>query len=147
MDIIRSAGVVLFRRIRHAARVEYLLLRAYRNWDFPKGVIEANESPQVTALRELQEETGIASHHVVLPLRAVSYETPPYLSSHQGRRVQKRVRFYIAQLLASAPPVVTSHEHHESRWLPYDAASTLIVPRLRAVLTWAHALCIDLPEP
>jgi predicted NUDIX family NTP pyrophosphohydrolase len=31
-------------------------------WDIPKGEIEAGETPMIAAVRELQEETGIALH-------------------------------------------------------------------------------------
>ena len=36
-----------------------LMLRAYRNWDFPKGMRENGETPQEAARREIGEETGI----------------------------------------------------------------------------------------
>ena len=35
------------------------MLRAYHNWDFPKGICEDGESPKEAAQREVQEETGI----------------------------------------------------------------------------------------
>ncbi len=35
------------------------MLRAYRNWDFPKGVHEPGEEPFAAARREVQEETLI----------------------------------------------------------------------------------------
>ena len=37
----------------------YLLLRAYKHWDFPKGMVEADEAPLAAARREVAEETGI----------------------------------------------------------------------------------------
>jgi 8-oxo-dGTP pyrophosphatase MutT (NUDIX family) len=37
----------------------FLLLRAYRNWDFPKGVVEPGEDPLAAARREVREETLI----------------------------------------------------------------------------------------
>jgi 8-oxo-dGTP pyrophosphatase MutT (NUDIX family) len=52
-----SAGVVVIRHDQGELRV--LVLRAYRNWDFPKGLVEAGESPIEAALRETAEETGL----------------------------------------------------------------------------------------
>src|SRR5207302_6652648 len=52
-----SAGVVVVRRA--AAECLFLLLRAYRNWDFPKGVVEPGEDPLAAARREVREETLI----------------------------------------------------------------------------------------
>ncbi len=40
----RSAGIVIVHRV--AEGWHYLVLRAYRNWDFPKGVVEPSETPQ-----------------------------------------------------------------------------------------------------
>src|SRR6266850_933964 len=55
----RAAGVVVFRRT--ARGIYYLILRAYNNWDFPKGLVEAGENQLTCAKRELREETGLAT--------------------------------------------------------------------------------------
>ena len=39
----RSAGVVVVRPGDDGWR--YLVLRAFRNWDFPKGLVESDEQP------------------------------------------------------------------------------------------------------
>ncbi len=52
-----SAGVVVVRLAQRKLR--YLLLRAYRNWDFPKGLVEPGEDPIDAALREVREETTL----------------------------------------------------------------------------------------
>jgi 8-oxo-dGTP pyrophosphatase MutT (NUDIX family) len=36
------------------------VLRAYRNWDFPKGLVEPGEDPLAAAKREVKEETGLS---------------------------------------------------------------------------------------
>ncbi len=36
-----------------------LVLRAYRNWDFPKGTLEPGETPLAAAIREVKEETAL----------------------------------------------------------------------------------------
>ena len=53
-----SAGVVVVRD--EAGSLRFLLLRAYKNWDFPKGLVEPGEDPLAAAVRETAEETGIA---------------------------------------------------------------------------------------
>src|SRR3954462_13951025 len=55
----RAAGVVVFRRT--ARGIYYLVLRAYNNWDFPKGLVEAGEDQLACAKRELKEETGLSA--------------------------------------------------------------------------------------
>src|SRR4029077_6144479 len=57
MAKILSAGIVPLRRTGGTWRV--LVLRAYKNWDFPKGVVEEGEEPIDAAKREATEETDL----------------------------------------------------------------------------------------
>ena len=127
-----SAGVVVVRRVDDAWRV--LLLRAYQNWDCPKGMVEPGEEPLATARREVREETGIDD----LDFRwgDVFVETPPYSKN-------KVARYYLAASPAArvklpVNPELGMPEHHEYRWLGFDDAAELAVPRIAAVLTWAQ---------
>ena len=52
-----SSGVVVVSAADRKLR--FLLLRAYRNWDFPKGLVETGEQPLDAALREVREETTL----------------------------------------------------------------------------------------
>ena len=52
-----SAGVVIVSVVNR--KLKFLLLRAYRNWDFPKGLVEAGEEPIDAAVREVREETAL----------------------------------------------------------------------------------------
>ena len=52
-----SAGVVVVRSAPRGPLI--LMLRAYRNWDFPKGAVEPGEEPLAAAIRETAEESGI----------------------------------------------------------------------------------------
>ncbi len=54
---ILSAGVIVVRLVEQTP--QYLLLRAYSYWDFPKGEVEAGEDPLHAAVREVQEETTL----------------------------------------------------------------------------------------
>lgn len=130
-----SAGVVLVRK--DGGECRYLVLRAYRYWDFPKGVVEPGEDPLRAACREVQEETCITD----LDFRwGMSYqETAPY-----GRG--KIARYYLAethQLDVCLPvsPELGRPEHHEFRWATYSEARTLLSARVAAILDWAHHLC------
>ena len=119
-----SAGIV---PIRLEPQTEYLLLRVYRYWDFPKGVVEVGENPLAAAVRELQEETGLEP--ASFPWGQEFIETEPYARG-------KIARYYVA--LASSFEVTLGWEHMEHRWLPFAAARKLLVPRLQAVLDWAN---------
>jgi len=54
-----SAGVVVIHMAQSG--VQYLLLRAYKNWDFPKGLVEPGEQPLDAAVREVKEETTLVN--------------------------------------------------------------------------------------
>ena len=134
--MILSAGVIPVRRT--ANEWLYLFLRAYKNWDFPKGIVEAGEDPLETAKREAIEESGITD----LNFRwgYVYEETLPYYSG--GKKI---ARYYIAEtsqfnVSFSINPELGRPEHHEYRWLNYDEISSLAPNRLLAVIEWANSL-------
>lgn len=133
----RSAGIVAVRHFPTERR--YLLLRAYRYWDFPKGVVEAHESPLQAALRELAEETGL--QRAELRWGEQYRETEVY-----GRG--KIARYYLAacehgDVYLPVNPELGQPEHHEYRWLNRTAAQTLLVDRLQPILAWADALSAE----
>lgn len=126
-----SAGAVVFRRDGEGH--SYLLLRAYRNWDFPKGVVEPGEDPLDAAVREVREETGIAD--LEFPLGPACVETPPYARGKVARYHLAETRSAAVHLGVGPSGIV---EHHEFRWLGYEDARALLVDRLKAVLDWAE---------
>ena len=132
--VVLSAGVVVVRREGEDWR--YLLLRAYNYWDFPKGEVKPGEEPLETAKREVKEETGIEDLSFSW---GHSYtETPPY-----GRG--KIARYYLAETKQIQIELPISQElgrpeHNEARWLGVSEARQLLVPRLVAVIDWAHKL-------
>jgi 8-oxo-dGTP pyrophosphatase MutT (NUDIX family) len=127
----RAAGVVVFRRT--GAGLYFLVLRAYNNWDFPKGLVEAGEDQLAAAKRELKEETGLAG--VDFPFGDEYRETVPY----SGKKV---ARYYLGETEEVEIELPVSKElgrpeHHEYRWVTYDEAEELLAPRLGIVLEWA----------
>lgn len=131
---ILSAGVVVQHRGPDGCR--YLLLRSYRYWDFPKGVVEAGETAFSAACREVGEETSLNA--LDFPWEKDFCETLPY--GHG-----KVARYYVAVTKRDAVtlpinPQLGHPEHHEFRWVNYATARTLLPPRLLPVLDWAHAL-------
>jgi len=132
--MILSAGVVVVRN--ENGRWEFLLLRAFRNWDFPKGEAEPGESPLETAVRETREETGLTD----LEFRWGDgfAETAPY---NRGTKV---ARYYLAEsrtaeVVFAVNPQIGAPEHHEYRWVPREELERLAPARLRPVVEWATA--------
>ena len=128
----RAAGAVIFRRTERGVRL--LVLRAYKNWDFPKGLVESAEDMLSAARREVKEETGLTD--VDYPFGEEYKETLPYANN-------KVARYYLAETEQHAIelPVSTAlgrPEHHEYRWVSFDEAEELLPPRLAVVLEWAR---------
>jgi 8-oxo-dGTP diphosphatase len=92
-------------------------------WALPKGIIGDGEKPDVTALREVKEETGVEGR-MVGKLGDVRY-----VYTWAGERVFKVVSFYLLRYskgrLGNLPPA-TAHEVAEVRWLPLEEAPRLL---------------------
>lgn len=129
-----SAGVVVARRDTCGWRL--LVLRAYRNWDFPKGRLEPGETPLDAAIRETAEEAGIGD--LVFHWGEACCETAPY-------RGGKVARYYLAETVQPSitlpvSPELGRPEHDEWRWVGFDEAGRLLPPRLQPILAWARKL-------
>lgn len=128
----RSYGVVPRASDAQGKQI-YLLLRAYANWDFPKGAADGDETPLQAATRELREETGIT----LCELRwgEVSKDTAIYSAD-------KVATYFLAQVTQQDLSLPISEElgrpeHDEYRWVSAEEAATLLGPRLQPILAWA----------
>ena len=126
-----SAGVVVVRP--GPTGWLFLLLRAYRNWDFPKGVVEPGEDPLAAARREVREETLIAD--LRFSWGEEYRETAPYSNN-------KIARYYLAEtategITLPVSPELGRPEHNEARWVDLAGALTLSSPRVAPILKWA----------
>ena len=132
MTKVLSSGVVPLRRTRAGWRM--LVLRAYKNWDFPKGVVEPGEEPIDAAKREATEETGLTDLDFAF---GDSYrETVPYAGG-------KVARYYLGVTREETVILPISHElgrpeHHEWRWVSTHDAEDLLPPRLAPILDWVR---------
>ncbi len=110
-----SAGCVVF--VRENAGLQFLLLHYSKgHWDFPKGHIEGNESAEEAMLRELKEETGIASVKVIPGFE----ERITYFFKQNGETIKKEVIFFLVE--SATKGVRLSFEHIGYEWLPYKEA-------------------------
>jgi len=84
----------------------------YDDWSLPKGKVEPGEHVLAAAVREVEEESGLA---VTLGrrLRPVHYLV---------NDVPKRVDYWVAEAPGTAGGFVPAHEVDEVAWVPADAA-------------------------
>lgn len=114
-----SAGGIVFRhRPGSPDAVEFLIiLDGYGRWTFPKGLVEEGESPEMAAMRETAEETGIKAE-VIGRLGETRYT---YHHPRKGR-IHKTVSFY---LLAAKGGTLTPQttEIAAAEWVSPDEAA------------------------
>ena len=117
-----SAGGLIWRRDR-AGSISVVLVRpAGRNtWVLPKGHIEAGETIEQAARREVREESGFTAGPIE-PLGEISYV---YSSREKGgaalTRIFKHVHFFLMEH-AGGDPSAHDSEIDEVAWLPLDEA-------------------------
>ena len=111
--IEQSAGVIPY-RVGGDRTLSYLVLHSatVRNprakWEFPKGGIEAEETPREAAAREFLEETNLATW----AFRDGFEQSLSYTYIRRGRKVLKTVTYYIAEVLDDTS-LACSFEHVE----------------------------------
>nr|WP_250649114.1 MULTISPECIES: NUDIX hydrolase [unclassified Actinomyces] len=100
-----AAGALVWRPCRGGGggrdSIEVLIVHRprYDDWSFPKGKLEAGESLVACAVREVQEETGVAVR-LEQPLETARYPLA------DGRR--KKVRYWAARPLADDDPCLAA---------------------------------------
>ena len=129
-----SSGVVVVSLAQR--KLNFLLLRAYRNWDFPKGLVEAGEDPIDAALREVKEETTLED--LSFDWGTAFIETGPYNKGKISRYYIARSKETVVRLPVN--PDLGRPEHHEACWVDFAKALSMVSPRLQPVVRWAHAI-------
>lgn len=115
---ISSGGVVVR---RSADGYEVCLISDGRFWGFPKGHVESGETPEMAAIREISEETGITVVSLVLraPLPPSEYV---FRRPNHGPLVFKRVHHFIVEAPEGTELHPDPSEIAEAAWLGFDDA-------------------------
>ena len=122
---ILAAGAVLWRYAEDSDTTEVAVVHRprYDDWSLPKGKVDPGESEPVTAVREVEEETGYAAE-LGRQLAPISYPV------EQGT---KKVRYWAARALGGE--FTPGDEVDQLIWLPVaDAMKRLQYPHDRKVL-------------
>lgn len=134
------AGVMLMNRegqVFVGQRIDWTL----EAWQMPQGGIDEGEDAYAAAIRELGEETGVASALVELVAVApdwLTYDLPPELVGKvwKGRYRGQRQRWFLFRFLGEDADVKIATAHPEFRawrWMAPDELADAIVPFKRAL--------------
>jgi 8-oxo-dGTP diphosphatase len=109
---IRAAGGAVWRR-SDKGPIEVVLVHrlSYDDWSLPKGKVEAGESDEETALREVEEEAGVRGR--------LGPELPSTCYRDRFGR-PKTVRYWAMTVADGA--VAGHHEVDDARWVPLPDA-------------------------
>ena len=136
-----SAGGVVIRQ--DDGQVYFLLIRdSYKNWGFPKGHVESGETPDVAALREVSEETGLGDLRLRSPI-----ETIDWYFRFRGRLIHKICHFYLMETDSATTCPQRDEGITACRWETFDQASRLVsYENARVVLRHAFEI-VSQPSP
>lgn len=135
-----NVGLVVF----HTTGLVFLGKRVHTpapfQWQFPQGGMDDGETPRQAALRELEEETGIAPKHVELLEETddwLYYEFPPGVRESRGwtYRGQRQKWFALRFIGHDSDIRLDAHtpEFSDWRWASLDQAVELVIPFKRPV--------------
>ena len=111
-------------------------MRHADRWDLPKGHSEPGETATETALRETEEETGIAPEMILLDPKFLYQVSYPVQYKRWGNRTfQKTVSYFLGLLSKRVELKLTEHE--SAQWFawnpPHQIQQQTIDPLLDAV--------------
>ena len=90
-----------------------------RTWTLPKGTPNPGETREETALREVEEETGLTVRITGI------LDSIEYWFVQSGTRIHKTVHYFLMEPTGGD---LASHDHEfdEVRWVGFDTAATLL---------------------
>ena len=114
-DVIQAAGGLVWREAAHGPEVLLVHRPHYDDWSFPKGKMEPGETWTETAMREVEEETG---------MKVALSDFAGSLSYLVKQRV-KIVLFWNMQIRAETA-LMPDDEVDQVKWLPVEQALTTL---------------------
>jgi diadenosine hexaphosphate hydrolase (ATP-forming) len=117
-----TAGGVVFRRID--GRVEILMIQdRLGRWTIPKGHVEAGESLEQTALREVAEETGLTQFRLGEKLDKLHF-----FYRKEGKLIFMTTHVYLMEAIGDTDAVIPEDSEGivDAKWFGSDEALGLI---------------------
>ncbi len=130
-----SAGTIIIDKAGPEKTV--LCLRAYANWDFPKGELEKGEDLQSAAVRETAEETTLQQDYDYM----LTGKVTPSITYGSGKKKKTAVYFLATRISTKEPalpinPELGKPENDEYRWIPMSELSFSLSKRFAPILNY-----------
>ncbi|HMK56345.1 MAG TPA: NUDIX hydrolase [Dissulfurispiraceae bacterium] len=121
LKYLYSSGGVIFRKRGGQFDVALIATKNATVWTLPKGIIDKDESPEMAAVREIQEETGLTGS-IIDQLGQKSYW---FYLKDENAKCKKTVTYFLLRHV-SGETNNFSWEVDEARWVPLDEALELL---------------------
>jgi 8-oxo-dGTP pyrophosphatase MutT (NUDIX family) len=119
-----SAGGVVFVRSGSGEIRILILQHEGGKWMLPKGTIEAGETPEAVAVREVREETGLSQVRIVKDLGEERYS---FFWRTEDAFYDKTVHYFLLEFLGGEEPVPQREEGFVAvEWVTLEDAMTRI---------------------
>ena len=139
MREVKSCGFLI---VRHDSSPQFLLMRHKDRWDLPKGHVDPGETELQCALRELEEETGIAEDAInIHPEFCFKTNYLVNKKRYGATPVNKSLIVYLGTLLKDVD--IQPTEHPDFDWFPWNPPHTIQAKTIDPLLAYAEPFFAD----
>jgi len=126
MPKTKAAGFIIYKKDNQ--EIEYLLLqfRSRIYWKHPSGRIDGSEEEMATALRELEEETGLKKEDIIIDQKFkenINFIFKAESEKGKIETVYKNTVFFLAE--SKKEKIIISGEHLDWGWFKFKEALKL----------------------
>ncbi len=119
-----SSGGVIYRNVDGSLEIALVSVKGGTAWCLPKGVVDHGETPEMAAVREVREETGL-NGRIIGRLGDISYW---YYIREENTKCRKTVSFYLMDYV-SGDTADHDAEVDGAAWYPLETALETVTYR------------------
>lgn len=149
-----NVGLAVFSKAGHVFLGRRINSRGAFQWQMPQGGIDAGESPEQAALRELEEEIGVSAKLVTVLEETsdwIYYDFPPDLKKRLGGPyIGQRQKWFALRFTGSDGDVrldLHTPEFDAWRWAKLEETPDMIIPFKRPSYEAVATLFAPWTEP